>query len=160
MNLKNQRRIAANLLNVGINRVWFDNDRLDKIKEAITKADIRALIKDKAIQAKPIKGISRSRARKNILQKRKGRKQGPGSRKGKKTSRLPRKRKWILLIRAQREFIRSLKEKEMINNETYRDIYLKAKGGFFRSRRHVQLYLTDRRLIQEVKKETKKVTKK
>lgn len=159
MNLKNQKRIAADLLKTGTNRVWFDKDRLDKIKEAITKADIRALINDKAIQAKPVKGVSRGRARKNILQKRKGRKQGPGSRKGKKTSRLPRKRKWILLIRAQREFISSLKEKGMINNETYRDVYLKAKGGFFRSRRHIHLYLTDRGLINEVK-DTKKVNKK
>ena len=69
MNLSNKKRIAATLLKSGETRVWFDPDRLQEIKEAITKADIRKLINDLAIQAKPKTGVSRFRARK--LQSRK-----------------------------------------------------------------------------------------
>ena len=72
MTLKVQKRIAGKLLKAGINRVWFDQNRLEEIKEAITRADINHLIRDKAIQAKPEKGISSFRNRKLIVQRRKG----------------------------------------------------------------------------------------
>ena len=86
MNLSHQRRISAKLLKIGENKVWFDPDRITEIKEAITKADIRALINDYAIQAKPKNAQSRSKARKIKKQKSKGRRKGAGSRKGKQKS--------------------------------------------------------------------------
>ena len=39
-----QKRLAAQILKCGRNRVRFDPDRLEDIKEAITKTDIRSLI--------------------------------------------------------------------------------------------------------------------
>ena len=48
--LKNQRRMAASLLKCGEHRVWMDQDRLDEIAKAVTKDDIRVLIKGKAIK--------------------------------------------------------------------------------------------------------------
>jgi len=69
MKLKLQKRIAAEVLNCSEQRVQFDVDRLDEIKEAITKADIRGLIIKKAITAKKVKGISRARARYLMKQK-------------------------------------------------------------------------------------------
>ena len=62
--LKLQKRLAASILGCSEKRIVFDTDRLEDIKEAITKLDIRSLIADKAIKAKPIKGVSRVRARK------------------------------------------------------------------------------------------------
>ncbi|MBI2419008.1 MAG: hypothetical protein HYV28_14135, partial [Ignavibacteriales bacterium] len=47
--------------------------RLDEIKEAITKIDIRNLINQGIIKGKPYVGTSRFRARKRLIQKRKGR---------------------------------------------------------------------------------------
>lgn len=154
MNLKNQKRVAADLLKVGSHRVSFDTERLSEIKEAITKADLRALINDGAIKANPVHGISRGRARKNLSQKRKGRRKGEGSREGKRSTKRTGKRRWINAIRAQREFILMLKDKGLIDPKVYRDLYRKAKGGFFRSRRHINLYLTDRDLLKQDKKET------
>ena len=87
MQLDTKKRLAAQILKCSKNRIWFDVDRLEDIKEAITKADIRSLIADKAVKEKPVKGVSRTRARKTALQKRKGRRKGIGSRKGKKTAR-------------------------------------------------------------------------
>ncbi|MBI2110521.1 50S ribosomal protein L19e, partial [Candidatus Woesearchaeota archaeon] len=149
MILKSQRRIAAQLLKVGSNRIWFDSERLEEIKESITKADIRSLIQDGAIQKKPETGISRGRKRKRLLQKRKGRQQGSGSRKGKRTARLPRKRAWILKIRAQRKLLGRLRQKKVITPKTYSLLYRKAKGGFFRSTRHIHLYAQEHKLEHE-----------
>lgn len=149
MKLRNKRRIAADTLKVGRHRVWFDELRLDEIKDVITKANIRKLVKDRAIQARPEKSISRFRIRKRIVQKRKGRRQGQGSRKGSIGVRLPKKRAWVNNMRVQRNFLKTLKSKRMITPVSYREIYGKIKGGFFRSRRHLKLYLNERKLIKK-----------
>ena len=157
MKLKNQKRIAAQVLKVSVKRVIFDKERLADIKEAITKADIRSLINEKAIKAKPIKGVSRGRARKVILQHRKGRRKGRGSKKGKSTAKAPRKRDWINRIRIQRNLLSLLKEKKVLTPETYRMLYRKAKGGFFRSKRHLKLYMKEHKLtVKKIKENGKK----
>jgi len=152
MNLKTQKRLAAAVFGCSPKKVWFDNSRLEDIKGAITKADIRSLIKQKAIMQKPAKGVSRGRARKIHIQKIKGRRKGHGSRQGKKTARLPRKLGWINKIRAQRKLLSLLKEKKIIDNKTFRMLYLKAKGGFFRSRRHIKIYLEEHGLAKAMQK--------
>ena|SRR3989344_2740002 len=151
MNLKTQRRIAAKLLKVGINRVRFDPEMLTEIKEAITKSDIRSLIKKGAIMAMHYHSQSRFRVRKKLEQKRKGRGKGQGSRRGKKTARLASKKVWMNKIRLQRSFLRNLKEKNLIDTKIYRDLMHKAKGGFFRSKRHIKLFIEEHNLIKEKK---------
>lgn len=143
MNLKNKKRIAARLLKSGEKRVWFNPDKLSEIKEAITKDDIRNLIREGTIRIKQKRGISRFRVRKNLIQKRKGRRQGPGTRKGKATSRLPRKRKWIIKVRKLRGFLKLLKDKKVLAPKQYSTLRLKIKGGFFRSKRHLKLYIEE-----------------
>lgn len=143
MKLGSQRRLAARLLKCGAHRVWFDQSRLQEIKEAITKNDIRKLIKDLAVQKRQEKGVSRGRARHNARQKRKGRRQGLGAREGSKYARLPAKKRWMVKIRTQRSFIKELKTKKIIDPATSRSLYRKSKGGFFRSRRHIKLYLEE-----------------
>ncbi len=164
--MKTQKRLAAQLLGVSEKKVVFDQQRLADIKESITKTDIRKLIADKAITKKPVSESSKSRARKLKIQKSKGLRKGKGSREGKKTARLPRKESWMSKIRSQRKFITELKSKELITNQTYRNIYLKAKGGFFRSTRHIKIYLNEHKLFtkpeakQEKPAPAKKTTKK
>src|SRR4030042_241731 len=92
---------------------------------------------------------SRSRARKIAEQKRKGRRKGHGSRKGKSTARLPTKRTWINKVRLQRDLLLVLKEKKLITNKTYREMRRKVKGGFFRTRSHISLYLKEHNLIKQ-----------
>lgn len=147
MRLTVQKRLASQMLKCSEKRIIFDSDRLDEIKEAITKIDIRALIKKKAITRKPMKSVSRGRARKTRVQKIKGKQKGIGSRKGKKTARTPKKREWINKIRSQKKLLRLLKDKEVIDKKTYRVLYLKSKGGFFRSRRHIKLYIKEGGLV-------------
>ena len=148
MNLRSQKKIASKILKVGLSRVYFDPNRLEEIKEAITNADMRSLIKDLAIQKKPTNSISGARSKKIRIQKSKGRRKGLGSRKGTKNSRKSSKRSWIINIRNQRSLLKTLKQKGFITRQTFKDTYRKAKGGFFRSKRHVKLYLKENKLIK------------
>ena len=143
MNLKTQKRLAANLLKCSRKRIVFDNERLDEIKESITKKDVKGLIKDKAIQKKQSKGVSRARANKIKKQKSKGRRKGPGSRQGKHGARLPRKQAWIKKVRFQRHFIKELKDKKIITSKSHQLLYSKINGGFFRSRKHIKIYIKE-----------------
>jgi len=147
MDLKVQKNITRSLLKVGIKRIKFDPEKLSEIKEAITKKDIHGLINKRIIEISPKRGSSRGRARKILLQKRKGRRKGIGSRKGKSNARLNSKKNWINRIRILRRFLRKMKEKKIIVNKDYRELYLKAKGGFFRSERHLKTYMSERGLI-------------
>jgi ribosomal protein L19E len=46
-------------------------------------------------------------------------------------------------VRVQRAFLRLLSEKNIITRKAFRELYLKSKGGYFRSRRHIKLYLQE-----------------
>jgi len=151
MTLRNKRRMISSSKGVGLKRIKFESSALDEIKNAITKSDSRGLIKRGVIVIKKKKGSSRARARKKIVQKRKGRQKGKGSRKGKRTARLPRKRSWINKIRAQRNLLKELRSKEIITKKVFNTVYKKTKGGFFRSRRHIRTYLGEHNLISEKK---------
>lgn len=144
-----QKKIAARILKCSYKRVWLDPEKLDEIKEAMTKQDIRSKISSGLIQKKQATGISRSRAKKIHIQKTKGRKRGHGSRKGAINARFSKKRAWINKIRSQREFLRLLKEKSIVSVKDYRMLYMMAKGGFFRSIRHIKLYLDERGLVKK-----------
>lgn len=151
MELHSQKRLSAEILKCGKKRVWFDEERLSDIKEAITKQDLRRLVNEGAIREKPEKSISRGRAKKLKHQRVRGMRRGVGSRKGKKTARLAGKTEWMNRIRLQRYFIKSLRDKSLITKAAYRELYLKSKGGFFRNLRHIKLYIEEHGLIQKKK---------
>ena len=146
MELVAQKRIAAHVMNCGVSRVWIDPARLGDVSEAITTSDIRRLVKDGVISQKPKKGNSGGRRRKNAEQKRKGRRKGKGSRKGHIGVRNNTKRAWINRVRAQRKLSKELLAAGRIDKPTYKQIYRKIKGGFFRSRAHLMSY------TEEIKK--------
>ncbi len=149
MMLKLQKRLAAEILKCSPDRVKFIETGLEEIREAITREDIKKLIKRGLIYKEQIKGMNRERKKKIREQKQKGRRKGPGSRKGKKTARTPKKEAWMMKIRAQRNLLRTLKKDEYIDEKAYRDLYRKAKGGSFRSKRHLLLYIHDHELARK-----------
>ena len=157
--MKTQKRLAAKLLKCAEKKIVFDTERLEDIKEAITKEDIRSLIKEGAIKRKPVKGVSKVRARVRKHQKKRGQRRGPGKRKGKSTARLPRKKAWMNRIRLQRKFLKELMQAGLLKKSTYRSLYSKASGGFFRSKRHLKLYITDNKLVLKLKEPLKEVAK-
>lgn len=139
-----QRKLAAKILKVGKNKVWIDQSKLEDVKNAITRADIKRMISHGYIKAKPDK-IKRP----NLYPKKK--KKREGSRKGKSGSREPKKRRWINTIRPLREMIKELRDKEKIEKSQYRKLYLRVKSGAFRSRSHLKLYLKQRGMLDEDK---------
>ncbi|MBI1935142.1 50S ribosomal protein L19e [Candidatus Woesearchaeota archaeon] len=149
--MKVQKRLAAQILKCGRNAVRFDPYRLTEIKEAITKKDIKALIGEGAISKGIPASASRFWARNRKRQKVLGRQKGFGSRKGKKTARTPQKRKWINKIRLQRSYLKMLRDKKSIPASSYHELYMKSKGGFFRSLRHLKLYTRERAMTNAEK---------
>jgi large subunit ribosomal protein L19e len=143
MDLKVQKRLSAQIMDCSPKRVVFDNDRLDDIKQAITKRDLKLLIGDGAIRMNPMNATSGFRVRKLKIQKRKGRRKGAGSRKGSFNSRFRTKFTWMNNLRVQREFLKLLVSKNIVDRQSYRKLYLMSKGGYFRSKRHIKLFLED-----------------
>lgn len=146
MNLSNQKRLAASILNVGVNRVRIDPEMTEEVEMAITREEIRRLIHEGTIRAIPEDGQSRGKARALAAKKSSGMRKGPGSRKGGKHSVVSRKRRWISRIRALRRRLRALKERRVITVSTYRSLYRKAKGGEFRSVADLERYITEQGL--------------
>jgi len=141
LSLKNQRRMAAEILKIGETRVWMDPNRTEDIEAAITREDIRRLVHEKAVRPIMKKGVSRARARLLHEKKRRGLRKGPGSRTGSPEARVPRKEMWIMKIRALRKRLRELKDSHLITENTYRQLYVMASSGSFKSAAEVERYI-------------------
>ena len=140
MNLGSQKRLAAEVMGVGIYRINIDPEKIADVSEALTRDDIRDLIRTGVITISQKKGISRGRHRKKVEQKRKGRHKGYARRSGTKNARNPKKRVWIRKIRSLRDELRKMKDEKKIDTPTYRKLYRRAKGNLFHSRRHLREY--------------------
>jgi len=135
MSLTGQKRVAASLLKVGQSRIWIDPEQVEKVESAITKAEIRRLIHEGVVAARPKGGVSRGRHRLKIAKKT-GR--GPGSKKG---SRHIGKIPWVGKIRILRSRLKELRNKRIITKQVYRKLVQMAKGGAFRNTAHLNEYL-------------------
>ncbi|MGB9675393.1 MAG: 50S ribosomal protein L19e [Candidatus Nanoarchaeia archaeon] len=146
MSLLSQRALAAKVAKVGISRVRFNPENLKEIKEALTKADIKGLIKKGAIIILPKTTPSRVRAKARHAQRLRGRQRGPGS---KKKAKISKKELWVMKVRALRKLASKLKDQNKITPKTYNDIRAKIKGNFFRDKAHLLLYLERSGLIKK-----------
>ena len=149
MKLDLQKRLAAKVLNVGVNKIRLDTTKLSTISEAITKADIKTLIDEGAIKAKGKTTPSRCRAEKRHAQKKRGRQKGQGRRKGKKFSRASKKERWMSKIRPQRRMLKALKTQAKVTSAVFYNLYRKASGGFFRNRSHLLFYIKQNNLFKK-----------
>jgi large subunit ribosomal protein L19e len=136
-----QKRLAAKILKVGESRVWLDPTKAKDIEGAITKIDIRKLIKKGYIKTLPEK-LHKPRERRKKRQK-------AGSRKGAKGAIVAGKRRWVSVVRPLREMLKELRDSGQIDRPTYRKLYSLVKGGMFRSRSHLKIYLEQHDLIKK-----------
>lgn len=132
------RRLAADLLNVGENRIKIDQASISDVKSAMTRADVQALIDKGAVKAAPKKG-----RKKNVKKKRRGR----GSRKG--MGGLSDKEKWMMKVRAQRKLLVKLLELGALEKEDKRAVYMRIKSGIFRSKKAMIAYLKENNYLDE-----------
>ncbi len=140
-NLSSQRRLAAQILKVGQNRVWINPERIDDVEGAITRDEIKRLIHEKIIVSLPEKGVSRSRAKAVHEKKRVGRRKGAGSRTGSGHAKISKKEAWMIKIRCLRRKLRELKASRVITENTYRKCYGIAGSGKFESVAELERYL-------------------
>jgi len=141
--LSAQRRLAADVLGAGKNRIWFDPDRQEDLAEAITREDIRELADEGAIRVDEPSGNSRGSAKERQEKRAYGHQTGPGTRKGKAGARQNEKSDWQSRIRAQRKQLRELRDSGSISRSQYRDLYDKASGGEFDSVADLQRYIDE-----------------
>jgi len=129
MKLTTQKRMAADILEVGENQVRFDSLRLDEIKQAITKQDIRDLIKDRAIRKKPgIAHVAKVRRKRT----------GAGRRKFRVKTR---KRDYINRIRKIRTYVRDQMNAGNLTKDLANNVRKYAKAGQFKNLRQAKDYI-------------------
>ncbi len=133
--------MAADVLDVGKSRVWFDPDEQSEIAEAITREDIRDLVDQGTIRAEDAKGNSKGRARERAEKRAYGHRKGPGSRKGKAGGRKNSKDEWVSRIRAQRRRLKELRDDGPLTATQYREVYNKASGGEFDDVARLEAYI-------------------
>jgi len=151
MDLSLQKRLASEILGVGKDRIWIDPNKTQDVSKALSRSDILDLIDKGIIRVKRVKGQSRTWINYIKEQKKKGRRRGAGSRKGGKKARLDKKENWIKRIRAIRNLLRELKEKNIIDKNLYRDLYKRAKSNEFKSKRAILIYLKDLGILKNEK---------
>ncbi len=153
MKLDLQKTLASKVTGAGKSRIKIDFEHRDKIKEAITKADIRDLLDEGVISVTPSKSNSRGRAKARLAARKKGRRRGQGKRSGTNNARNNSKSDWINRIRLQRKLLKSFKDRGLLESSDWKMLYLKAKGGFFKHKRQLLQYMDQNKLF---KKDNKK----
>jgi len=137
--------LAAELLKVGVTRVWVDPEDTDRVSSAITREEIRKLIHEGSIRKVPQVGISRGRKRIRKQELLAGRHKGMGSVKGQSGTS---KSRWVVRIRSIRRRLRALRDKRLITTQIYRKLSMMAKGGAFRSAAHLDEYIDTHKLAR------------
>ena len=145
--MDHKKKLAAKILKTSSYKIKFAEESLEDIKKAITRSDLRGLIAINKITEDKSNYHSRSGARRLASQRRKGRKRKV--RKGGSNSVTTKKERWINKIRVQRELLKKMRTSGLLLRNDYRMLYYKAKGGYFRNKRHLKLYLTEQKLLQK-----------
>jgi len=127
MNVQTFKRLLADIKNIGTNRIKIKPGRetLEILKSLLSREDVRQRWKEIATISKV------SSRRKNERKERRG----PGSRKGTKYSRLSKKERWMIKVRALRKKIKELYYNGKIDSKLKKLLYLKVKGNVIKTKK-------------------------
>ncbi len=140
------KRLAADILKVGVTRIRIKEEDYTRVMEALTREDVRGLIDDGAVYSIRYVGPRTKPPRKR---------KGPGKRKGKKFSRKGEKEGWMERIRAQRTYLNLLLKSGEVPAQYKRKVYLKIKGGSFKGKKALVNYLKENEMYDETAKPAK-----
>ena len=132
-NLNKRKVLASKVLGVGKQRIIFDNTRLEEIKEAITKQDIRDLYAAGAIRIREIIGMQVKKKRTN--------RRGPGKIKMRVHDR---KREYVILTRKFRRYILELKKQGKVDAEKYLTLRKMIKARAFKDKAHLKNHIEEK----------------
>ena len=129
-NLNKRKMLAAKVLGVGLARVIFDNSRLEEIKEAITKQDIRDLYEAGAITLREIRGKRTYVPRTT--------KRGPG-----KIKKIVHDRKgdYVKLTRKLRRYVKELHSQDKFDLIKYKQLRKMIKARAFKDKNHIRNHI-------------------
>ena len=130
MNLSKKKALAVKTLKKGKKRIVFLESRLNDIKEAITKQDIRDLHKEGAIVIKELKGKRKKKKRKT--------KKGKGNVRKKVNKR---KKDYVTLTRKLRKYLNEIKNQKKLSKEESNEIGKRIRNKMFRSKSHMKEYI-------------------
>jgi large subunit ribosomal protein L19e len=130
MNLEKKKILAAKTLGVGKGRIVLNTSRLEEVKEAITKQDIRDLHQSGAIGIKEVSG------RKTVV-KRKTRRRVGSIKKNVNT----RKKDYMALVRKLRAHLRGAVRQGHIDREQNVKLRKQTKAKTFRSLSHLKEHM-------------------
>lgn len=135
MSVKFAKRVASQILGRGENALKLRPESMDDIKKAITRDDVRKLIKDGVIIALKPKYELHKPA------KTERKKRGRGRRRGSANARHG--RTWEKKVRSQRLVLRQLRIMGKVDSPTFKRYYLLVKGNAFPDKRSLLLHLSD-----------------
>ncbi len=133
------RRLAADILGVGENKIRMKPDELQRVEEALTRVDVQNLINDGTVYTAKFIG-----KRKQDKKKRRG----EAGRRGVVNAT---KGEWMKRVRSQRRYLVELVAQGAVKKTDKRTVYMKIKSGIFKNKRTMLLYLKDNSLVGEVK---------
>ncbi len=135
MTIATVRRLAADILSVGENKVKISPEGLKDAEGALTRSDVKSLIE---------KGIVTKLRPQGRASTGKGGRRGHGRRRG---TPVDSKDVWMDKVRSQRKMLRMLVESGAVKKDAKRMLYFKVKSGIFRNKRAMLLYLKDNKLV-------------
>ncbi len=134
------KRLASDILGVGENKIRIKPEEIGRAESALTREDVRGLIRDKVVYVKTESGFK-------VLNRRK--KKLAGSRRGSMNTRTPEKDKWMTNVRAQRKYLNQLVVEGNLEQKNKRHVYMRIKGGAFKGKKAMLMYLKDNHLYVE-----------
>lgn len=134
------KRLAASILKVGENRIRIKPDEVGRALDALTREDVRGLIEEGVIYSLRYVGPRTKPRRKR---------KKAGRRKGTKYSRKGAKEGWMEKVRSQRDYLKQLLASGDLTPKFKREIYLKIKGGVFKGKNALRIYLLDNGMLKE-----------
>ena len=127
MKLDSKKNLAVKTLGVGKSKIVFNTDRLDEIKEAITRQDIKDLVSSGAISIKENKGRKTNVKRKH--------KKGEGNVKRKVKNR---KQEYVKMVRKLRNYVKELVKQGKVDKETSKQLRKQIRNRKFKSKRNLR----------------------
>jgi len=132
MSVKLTRRMAADLLSRGESGIKIKPGAIKDAEKAITREDVRNLIKNGSIYATKVKHNISAYSKVLKAKRIKGRRRGTGRRKG--TLKARGTVEYKKRIRGQRRVLKALKSENIVDNERFKRYYALVKGGNFASK--------------------------
>ncbi len=127
MQLNKKKELASRVLGIGKKRIIFNKEALEDVKEALTKQDIKDLVKSGSIFVKEVSGTKKQ-------VKRTTRRRAGSIKKNVNT----RKRDYMTITRKLRAFISEIRKHGTISSEEYWKLRKEIRAKNFKSKSHMK----------------------